>query len=329
MSASSVSASSGKIVGVALHDTKKGELVIAQIFGGAEAFVGEVKDYVYMDEVAPVPLKVYHTSKADDWATPQTFFDVVELLFGPFELDAAASEQNTKCGAWLGPDLGIDALTVEWWGRVWVNPPYSQVAQFIDKAIEETEAGHTTQIVMLVAARTDTKWFWKAARYAAEVRFLKGRLQFGSPMVWKTEFDLISLKATAKVINSAPFPSALLIFDKARKEQLVKWWNWKQDDIADYEYESHAEILVAQTLQDLPPEIKKTFEQMAPILEQFYKIKQQYLIAPPAELPVKEIKAIPGFEGSPKIQAMNEQAKQTALAQQQQLMDLYDLLNQG
>ncbi len=46
---------------------------------------------------------------------------------------------------------------------------------------------------MLVASRTDTKWFHKLMEYAKEIRFIKGRLKFDN---YK---------------NSAPFPSAIII----------------------------------------------------------------------------------------------------------------------
>ena len=51
---------------------------------------------------------------------------------------------------------------------------------------------------MLVPARTDTKAFQAIAPHAV-VFFLKGRLKFG---------------AAGKVKNSAPFPSAVIVFDR-------------------------------------------------------------------------------------------------------------------
>jgi hypothetical protein len=50
-------------------------------------------------------------------------------------------------------------------------------------------------VVMLLPARTDTRWWHDyVIPYASEIRFIRGRLKFGG----------------AK--NSAPFPSALVIF---------------------------------------------------------------------------------------------------------------------
>lgn len=56
-------------------------------------------------------------------------------------------------------------------------------------------------VVMLVPARTDTRWWHNYIR-KGEVRFIKGRLKFN-------DGD-----------SPAPFPSAIVIFDN-RKD---KWW---------------------------------------------------------------------------------------------------------
>ena len=134
--------------------------------------------------------EVHFSSKTGEWATPQDFFDVVNEEFH-FDLDAAANEENKKCPVFLE-----DALSVVWsdFGKsIWCNPPYGRgLGKWFEKA---REASRWATVVMLVPARTDTRWFheyvWKVA---SEVRFIKGRLKFsGQP-------------------NSAPFPSMLVIY---------------------------------------------------------------------------------------------------------------------
>lgn len=53
-------------------------------------------------------------------------------------------------------------------------------------------------VVMLLPARTDTKWFHEYIYNKVEIRFVKGRLKFGNSE------------------NSAPFPSMIVIFKKRR-----------------------------------------------------------------------------------------------------------------
>lgn len=141
---------------------------------------------------------------SDNWTTPQDFFDALHREFD-FVADMAATIENRKCGVWFGPGSphGADALTMKYWplGQgLWINPPYSQCRAFVARAASEARQGAV--VVMLVPARTDTRWFHEHVydastngwRPGVEVRFVKGRLKFGDGK------------------NSAPFPSAVVIF---------------------------------------------------------------------------------------------------------------------
>jgi phage N-6-adenine-methyltransferase len=130
------------------------------------------------------------TSATDLWATPQDFFDQQNSLYGPFDVDVCASADNAKCGVYF--DQAIDGLKQTWAGNCWMNPPYGrEISKWMKKAYESAGAG--TVVVCLVPARTDTRW-WHDYAIKGDVVFIKGRLKFGG----------------AK--NSAPFPSALIIF---------------------------------------------------------------------------------------------------------------------
>lgn len=77
--------------------------------------------------------------------------------------------------------------------RCFCNPPYSQIGDWVKKAYFESFTPGTL-IVLLIPARTDTKYFHEYILNRSEIRFIKGRLKFGS----------------AK--NSAPFPSMIVIY---------------------------------------------------------------------------------------------------------------------
>lgn len=141
--------------------------------------------------------KVLHSSASTEWSTPQDLFDQIDDEF-LFDLDAAASKENSKCSFFFTKEQ--DALTRSWATvRVWLNPPYGRgLIDWIRKAkLETSEIGGARVVVMLVPARTDTKWWSLAMSARPEVRFLSGRLKFGGSK------------------NSAPFPSAILIFRNA------------------------------------------------------------------------------------------------------------------
>ena len=130
------------------------------------------------------------SSKTDDWATPQDFFDSLNAEFG-FTLDAAADDSNHKCDIYFTKKE--NGLSKKWGGATWCNPPYGrEIGLWVKKAYQESRAGNL--VVMLIPARTDTAWFHEYVLNKAEIRFVRGRLKFGG----------------AK--NAAPFPSMVCIF---------------------------------------------------------------------------------------------------------------------
>lgn len=135
---------------------------------------------------------VMFSSKTDLWATPQELFDELDKEFH-FELDVCATPENAKCRKFYTKKQ--DGLAQPWTGRVWCNPPYGrEIGQWVRRAFFAAVAGAT--VVMLLPARTDTRWFHEYIYGKAEVRFIRGRLKFGDAR------------------NSAPFPSMVVIFGK-------------------------------------------------------------------------------------------------------------------
>ena len=132
------------------------------------------------------------SSKTGEWATPQDFFDKLNNEF-KFQLDVCADENNHKCARFFTKEQ--DGLLQEWGGaRVWCNPPYGRgVEEWVKKCSKCDLA------VMLLPARTDTKWFHEYIYGKAEIRFVRGRLKFGNQE------------------NSAPFPSMVVVFRKEIK----------------------------------------------------------------------------------------------------------------
>lgn len=132
------------------------------------------------------------SSKTDLWATPQDFFDRLNEEFN-FNLDPCCTEENKKCINYFTKES--DGLKQSWEGyKCFVNPPYGrEIGKWVKKAYEESKKENTL-VVMLIPARTDTKYFHDFIYKKAEVRFIKGRLKFGESK------------------NAAPFPSMVVIF---------------------------------------------------------------------------------------------------------------------
>ena len=133
---------------------------------------------------------VLFSSNTDLWETPQNFFDKLDEEFH-FTLDACALPENAKCDRYFTPEM--DGLSKNWGGVVWCNPPYGKdIVRWVRKASESAQNGAT--VVLLVHARTDTRWFHDYIYGKAEIRFVKGRLKFGGSK------------------HNAPFPSMVVVF---------------------------------------------------------------------------------------------------------------------
>lgn len=132
------------------------------------------------------------SSKTDLWETPQELFDKYNAIYN-FNTDVCALPENAKCEHFFTPE--IDGLQQEWQGVCWCNPPYGRkIGEWVKKAAEANAT-----VVMLLPARTDTKWFHDYCKPLGQVEFLRGRLRFGGSK------------------NAAPFPSMIVVFDKMSK----------------------------------------------------------------------------------------------------------------
>lgn len=113
----------------------------------------------------------------DEHDTPLSFFRPIAEAVGGFDLDPCASASSSLAETnWTKAD---DGLSMPWDGRVWMNPPYSEVSDWMEYALRQHAVGNTSLLVALVYARTDTRWYHDYARYADWLCFVKGRLTFG------------------------------------------------------------------------------------------------------------------------------------------------------
>lgn len=131
------------------------------------------------------------SSRSNEWATPQAFFDALNKEFH-FTLDPCCTHENAKCEKHF--TAAEDGLKQSWAGEtVFCNPPYGRELPLWIKKCAESAGGGTT-VVMLIPARTDTRAFHQYIYGKAEIRFIQGRLKFNDGK------------------QPAPFPSMVVIF---------------------------------------------------------------------------------------------------------------------
>lgn len=142
---------------------------------------------------------LHFSSKTPEWGTPQAFFDELDREFN-FTLDPCSTKENAKCEKFYTQE--DDGLSKSWDNeRVFCNPPYGRVMPKWVKKASEARGG---VVVMLIPARTDTKYFHDYIYGKSEIRFVRGRIKFEGAQVGS---------------GAAPFPSMIVIFDSLQDPQ--------------------------------------------------------------------------------------------------------------
>lgn len=112
----------------------------------------------------------------DVWLTPPYILKAL----GEFDLDPCSPLDRPWDTAKKHYTINDDGLLQVWNGRVWCNPPYSDVEPWAKKCADHQNA------IMLVFSNTQTKWFLKHVWHRAESAFwIQQKIKFynadGSP----------------------------------------------------------------------------------------------------------------------------------------------------
>lgn len=126
-------------------------------------------------------MKAYFMKNTDNWATPKKIYKIF-MKNGYIDPCPLNCKQNN-----LGKKYNN--------AKLYINPPFSQLAKWIDYIIELEKLNN--EIVLLMPARTDTKYFHKLLKETNPIiTFIKGRLKFNDGK------------------TSAPFPTILIYINK-------------------------------------------------------------------------------------------------------------------
>lgn len=145
------------------------------------------KKFSFGDKVSNDP------TKTNRWLTPTW---IVEAL-GDFDLDPCGAPNHSLAKRTYQLDDGENGLELEWYGRVWLNPPYGlEAPPFLERMAKHKNG------IAFIFARTETKAFFDYVwNSATAVLFLKGRVKF--------------LNADYLVTGSANAPSVLIAYSEA------------------------------------------------------------------------------------------------------------------
>lgn len=140
-------------------------------------------------------------TSTDIWLTPP---DIINSL-GTFDLDPCCPNNLSwkTANTFYSIENGQNGLLLEWWGRVWLNPPYSDWVSFIKKLKEHGNG------IALIFARTETKGFFEHIWEDADsILFLKRRIKF--------------IRHDLSKCSSSTAPSVLIAYGKNNTISLEK-----------------------------------------------------------------------------------------------------------
>lgn len=116
-----------------------------------------------------------------EWYTPAAIVEAARRCMGGIDLDPASSEvanRTVKAQRYFTAD--DDGLAHSWYGRVWMNHPYSKInnLRWVPKLIAEYRVGNVAQACAIVNASTSEKFFqplydYPICFFAKRVRFVK------------------------------------------------------------------------------------------------------------------------------------------------------------
>jgi len=133
----------------------------------------------------PASKRHYDAGATSEWYTPAEYVDAARATMGGIDLDPASCEfanRTVKAGTYF--DRAEDGLRLHWFGRVWLNPPYSdyrgQAAAWASKLLSEYSAGRVAQAVLLVNLSTAYQSAMQEIARVGAVCLVSHRIRFVS-----------------------------------------------------------------------------------------------------------------------------------------------------
>lgn len=145
-----------------------------------------------------------HTN-TDTWLTPPWIIDSI----GPFDLDPCGFLPNGKplvntANNYFTEDT--NGLIKDWYGKVFVNYPYSDGYNWLTKCKNEFLSGNTTHIIVLCFVRSETKAWQENVKYATGINLINKRIKF--------------LNSDGEVKGNGNAPSCLIAFGESAFDKI-------------------------------------------------------------------------------------------------------------
>ena len=112
-----------------------------------------------------------HVLTSDDYYTPKHLFDTLAITF---DLDVASPPHPTHVPCTKFYTMADDGLTSQWYGNVWMNPPFSKPQPWVRRFVE-----HHNGIALLPASKS--QWFYDLWQSDASITNINYNFKFDDP----------------------------------------------------------------------------------------------------------------------------------------------------
>lgn len=154
-------------------------------------------------------IKACLSHKSDEWLTPYWLYEAIDEIY-KVDVDLYANEINFLAPFYYTKENPFDPDKHRCDRVFYANPPYSKCGEACKTAEQIALKGGT--VIMLIPARTDTKYFheiilknyYEITPIITCFIFIKGRLKF------------------SQAKQGAPFPSMIVIFSHPSRMEWMK-----------------------------------------------------------------------------------------------------------
>ena len=121
-------------------------------------------------------LSKMYENRTDEYYTPSYIIKPISKSINGFDLDPCTSEDFSEIAKNSFKENG---LKEDWFGDVWLNPPYSDIGPWLEKASKSVCCGDAETVFALVPYRTQTQWFQRNLDGCEAICFKEGCISFG------------------------------------------------------------------------------------------------------------------------------------------------------
>lgn len=126
-------------------------------------------------------MSVLTSQGTNEWYTPPWIVDLARETLGGIDLDPASNDVAQK---WIGAGhyytQEMDGYRREWFGRVWLNPPFDDTLRWVRRLTAAYEDRSVSAAILLVNSAPGYAW-WERLWRERPVCMLRERVHFVRP----------------------------------------------------------------------------------------------------------------------------------------------------